>query len=82
MEDTQNIELKHFFPPTFPLSRFVATLDKVTKVSETRPHAPVGENPEGFRAVPTNRAALQPSGFSPGVSERELQKVEGGFLEL
>jgi hypothetical protein len=32
-----------------------------------------------FQGGPTNQAALEPSGFSPGVSERELWELKGGI---
>jgi hypothetical protein len=35
-----------------------------------------GEKLEGSMATPTTRAAIEPSGFSPCVSERELQELE------
>jgi hypothetical protein len=41
-----------------------------------------GEKPEGSRAAPTNRTDLEPSGVSPGVSQREVRELEGGFKAL
>jgi hypothetical protein len=38
-----------------------------------------GERPEGFRVAPTTRAALEPPGFSPCVSQRELRELEGRY---
>jgi hypothetical protein len=32
--------------------------------------------------APRSQATLEPSGFSPGVSQRELLELEGGFPEL
>jgi hypothetical protein len=34
-----------------------------------------GEKPEGSRAARVMGAALEPSGFSPGVSRRELREL-------
>jgi hypothetical protein len=41
-----------------------------------------GEKPDGSRVATTTRAALEASGFSPGVSRRELCELVGSFLEL
>jgi hypothetical protein len=35
-----------------------------------------------FRAAPTTRAALKYSGFSPSVSQRELQELEYRFSKV
>jgi hypothetical protein len=39
-----------------------------------------GEKQEGSMAAPVMGAAMEPSGFSPGVSPRELRDLEGGFM--
>jgi hypothetical protein len=38
-----------------------------------------GEKPEGSRAAQVVATALEPSGFAPGISLRELRELEGGF---
>jgi hypothetical protein len=35
-----------------------------------------------FQAPPTTRAATEPSGCSPDVSQRELRELERGFSEI
>jgi hypothetical protein len=37
-----------------------------------------GEKPEGSMEAPTTRAALEPSGLSTGVSQRELWELDNG----
>jgi hypothetical protein len=41
-----------------------------------------GEDPEGSMADPMTRAAIEPSGFSLCVFQRELKELESRFLEL
>jgi hypothetical protein len=41
-----------------------------------------GEKPEGSMAARFVGATMEPSGFSPGVSQRELRELEGGFPEI
>jgi hypothetical protein len=38
--------------------------------------------PEGYGAASMTQAALGPSGFSPGVSQRELLELKSRFLQL
>jgi hypothetical protein len=41
-----------------------------------------GEKTGQFRTAQFMKAAMEPSGLSPGISHRELREIEGGSMKL